>query len=608
MAMPWEIPPGTVPPEIDPGLGGTAFAPTAAETLPWPPDHWNQPPEAVPPPPWMVSEPPPPAPAPAVAPPPAPGGGPVPPEPDVVSAAAPVLPRGAPVPAAMQPPTGVAPARPREQKPQDALGMEEKARVEQAKVGQGYTQRAADVLAKHSADELRIQTEEASKAKAWESDLRGQMDEMKGAHIDRRRLFKDAGIGGSLAMLGGAILNGFVAPLQGGRNQALEIVQHMVDQDIATQESDIANRRSVLGAEQGLYTQYLAGSGDRQKARALVTAGALDALDKQMAAEQALYDSDLIKADIQKKRDTIAAAREELIAKNGQQQFENQLALRKQAEQERSALAGEKLQKSQIGLGYANLKEGARQFNTKAAMDQDQFNRRLALDTQELLQKGETAKAEALQKQGQTVIFGVQGAKGERITAPSKEEAEKINQGIGSAEEAYQALERLVEMRKEYGHEFEDPLFGIETEAGKQMKSLHATILTKLKESEKLGAISGSDLELMQNQIGEDPRGWKDNSSRWEEARKNLKLGVQSQVKNRTGNVVNWDPTLRPQGFQPGGKVTQKTPQQLEAEGAGRQGAQQQRLEEDVYGPRSQPAAPQAPPRSSMERLYYGGE
>lgn len=600
MANPWEM-----PPPMDPGMGGTVYTqdpfpqPDPTATYPWPPEHWSLPPEEAPPPPWMVSGPPPPAPAPAVAPPPAPGGGPVPPElglaadeappPDVVSAAAPILPRGAPPPA-MQAPAPAAPPR-----PPDALAQEEGARISQATIGQKYATQKADVLQQRQAAEDRLVKEEDARATAWETDLKNEAKNLQGARIDRRRIFKEAGIGGSLAMLGGAILNGFIAPLQGGRNQALEIVQHAVDQDIASQESDLANRRAALGAEQGLYSQYLAQTGDRRKARTLATVAALDSIDKQMAAEQALYDSDLIKADIQKKRDAIAAAQGEAIGKARQQEFENGLAVRKQVETERAQRVGEKLQASSVAQGWSRLKQ-----------DREQFDKDLAFKYSALKQEGKDKEAEALRAAGAQVVFGVQGASGERVVAPDKEVAAKLNEGIGQAEEAYQGLERLTAMRKEHGWEREGLL--LSSDEAKAMRSLHANIITKLKEAAKLGAISGPDMELMVNQIGDDPRGLIDNTPKWEEARKSIKLGVQSQVKNRTGQAVNWDPKVHEEGFTPGGKVTQKSAGELEGEAGRRMGAQGQRLEEQVYGQRpAAPAAPAAtPPRSSLERLYYG--
>lgn len=87
-----------------------------------------------------------------------------------------------------------------------------------------------------------------------------------------------------------AIIGGLLAPHRGGKNSGIEFIMSAIDQDIATQQANLQNRRGVLSERRGLVGDLAAQNNDVLRSADTARIAALQSLDARLAAEASQYD------------------------------------------------------------------------------------------------------------------------------------------------------------------------------------------------------------------------------------------------------------------------------------------------------------------------------
>lgn len=229
-----------------------------------------------------------------------------------------------------------------------ADSLDENTRAEEAAIGDiaaaraaaqqeraaGMRQVSADKAAFAREQAERDQAEFDSRAKA-ERETQGAIEALMKEKIDPFRFSKSLGTGGQLGMIVAIGLGGFLAPLNGGRNTALELYERAVERDIAAQESDIANRRGALGMQMSLLDQMRNRFKDERAAREATRAVYWDSLAGEFEANAMAYGSDEIRANgamhaaqARQKRDELMMKAYQWETETRQRQYEFQEGMR----------------------------------------------------------------------------------------------------------------------------------------------------------------------------------------------------------------------------------------------------------------------------------------
>lgn len=550
--MPW-------PPNYDP-VTGQPIEPGPVQEQPWPPPEWMVGPGPVQEVPFSSEE--------SVMPPPLPWAG-----VDAVSGPGePALFEPEPPPVQIGPATRVAaqalpeiPVAQRAGSVDEAMLQRGQAVAEQG----GLEARQAEMSAlgrSQAIDETlrRQKEEEAAQAADWkyaeserkqiESEARQQRD----AKVDPARLFHNNETWQNVALIGSAFLGGFMAPMNGGRNVALETIQEMIDRDIKAQEANLVSGREGLALRRGLYTDFVAATGDRIKARALATAKTYDLLIEKAKAEAAQFDSPIIKAQYAGKIAEYEEARQRSILKAEFDKREEAREERKLQTQEYGAQTDRysaETGRKQVGLGYAKL-----------AFDKAAFTDELRYKYEALGVEKDKAKAKAGDDIAKgAVIYASDPALGPQgiYRAQSPEEATQINKEVSVSASIIQNAERLDELyRKTNGW---DPL-RITKDVQGEAEALTQILSMQLAVAGGQGQIGDKEGKRFEAIAGK-PDAWfeANNRARLKAARESVSRHANNNLR-RTFSVQPdgtlkqwngyWQPgSLNPEGFTPGGKV-----------------------------------------------------
>jgi hypothetical protein len=109
-----------------------------------------------------------------------------------------------------------------------------------------------------------------TESRAKRDELAAESERLAKAKIDPSRFWSDAGTPAKIGMAITAILGGWLGAKNGGKNQGLELIQNIIDRDLAAQESDMANRRDSLAFRRGLLGDQMAATGNLFEARMAV--------------------------------------------------------------------------------------------------------------------------------------------------------------------------------------------------------------------------------------------------------------------------------------------------------------------------------------------------
>lgn len=164
-----------------------------------------------------------------------------------------------------------------------------------------------------------------------------EVETLGNTKIDPKRVFKN-NAGGTIATAALGFLSGFLNP-RGGANDIVQMVDGIIQRDVASQSADLENKRAALGAkQQGIQTDLARG---------------LSQTDSQLAAQLRGYDSaiKIINAEAVKKWGG------EIGAAKAQGLVSGILEKRDEAiQQHKDTVISQGLQKSQVSQGWARIK------------------------------------------------------------------------------------------------------------------------------------------------------------------------------------------------------------------------------------------------------------
>lgn len=112
---------------------------------------------------------------------------------------------------------------------------------------------------------------ELDKKNSWiqsqQEKVQQRLKEVRESKVDAGRVWEgtDGAMAGLLAVLGSA-LGGYASTMNGGPNQAMQMINNMIDRDIEEQRTNIANASNAAADERDYFERYVARSADEEKA------------------------------------------------------------------------------------------------------------------------------------------------------------------------------------------------------------------------------------------------------------------------------------------------------------------------------------------------------
>ncbi|MBP9863235.1 MAG: hypothetical protein KBD62_35140 [Kofleriaceae bacterium] len=546
---------------FDPSQLSTVQGPNGPFSVPSPLASRFQPPLAIPP----IAG----APAPQAAPLTV-GGIPLPP--DMAAKFAPAPQPEAPVPVAA-PSAHVAPAQPPQpQRPQDpfavaqarteaALGERRQAAIDSGAAEAAGAEAEADAIAEgnRQADLARAAAakqleQDQAEQKRLGVDLEASRKAYADHKVDQARFWHDSSTGNKVLMGIGLALSaaGSVLKREGAKNPALDMILGAVKQDIALQLADRDKLLTDVNQKSSAVDRAMTATRDNQATMAALTAGALDRVKGQVTEIATRTKSGLAKAnalDLAGQLDGLAAKSmdDALQGAWARKKDDQQLALQRQ----NTAIAG-----GNLALAGKRFEEDKRQFDASRAdrlyaeaMDAVQAgNANMAkmslksmspqdakvmqeMDIKERQQQVFAPPARKLDPKTGAVSYEKQlarNADGSLFKIPDEKAAGEMKSKMAGAIMYSGAIDQLVEWRKAHGWESSTWNSSDRQTAEVLMNNL---ILAK-KNAEKLGAISQSDLALVEGAIGTgDPGSMRDPTDALMKGREMVWSGVNADMR-----------------------------------------------------------------------------
>lgn len=312
-------------------------------------------------------------------------------------------------------------------------------------------------------EELQAQQaqEEARRQEMIQEDmyrLQSSIQDLKQAKVDPTRWFKHEDgsknygktILASVAVALGAIGEGF----QGrGGNPVLSIIERAIDQDIAAQRENLANRRAGVGLEMNMLGQMRAQFGDERQAETAARLMMLQAYEMKLDEVAARTKDPAIEARYAQQKADLETKKAELVG-----QFERESAVN--AMQATAQQYGMETQRQQLGLQRAQLSMARQAAQARAAA-------------------GEPAPPPGLVRADPEYV----------PTEKDKEKAQKMRSAYGMV---MRELDQLIDWRDYYGHEI------LDREAIKQGNTLLNRLKSKMRKLDETGArIDPGEIEMM---------------------------------------------------------------------------------------------------------------
>ena len=186
--------------------------------------------------------------------------------------------------------------------------------------------------------------------------------------------YAEGGLGRTAAAYLAAALGGLTQHLNGGRNLGLEAVERAIDRHISTKQAELGRRQTALG-ERRRAVQEQEGDAEQQiRQNALLRAQVWDTMERTIAAEQGAYAPDgttaakmeIARRAVMQKRAASMEAYETALVKRREEQIKTQLAIAKQAEEERANRAREATDRTRAAADWTRAKAAARKDEAEA--------------------------------------------------------------------------------------------------------------------------------------------------------------------------------------------------------------------------------------------------
>jgi hypothetical protein len=335
------------------------------------------------------------------------------------------------------------------------------------------------------ADENYLSYQKATAAaKTEHAKLRAAVQALGEQRIDNDRWWSDRSTGQKVAGYVGAMISGALDPT--GPNSTLDLIERQIDRDISTQKANLAHQSANLQQQQGLVGEMFAQTGDEFQAAEGARMASFQALDQQLAAEQAQYDTEgTLGLRIAEARQAVRARIAEQDAALEEQQWRRQIEGHKMRMAERTLDQRDLESRRSTGLGYANLRDRQEQRDFEADMQAKK-------DDQAQLDK----EIEKVETRG---IGGLITKDGKQFVARDKTTAAMLSKKKAAVDDVTRILNRAIRARDKYG--WSSDLMRSD-EWREAQSDLGTVTLQAAQGIYDLGAISEADQELVSKIIG----------------------------------------------------------------------------------------------------------
>lgn len=310
-----------------------------------------------------------------------------------------------------------------------------------------------------------------------------KVKEFADAKVDRNKYKVSplAAIGVALSGLGSAVKG------QGDKNPALDLLMRQIDQYV----EDGYRAKAALGQEAGLLKDRLGVLQDTAQntlaSKNLAIAGVTARTAREVEAIAAKMQPGL-------KRDAVNAFAADVQAK-GAEALANAVQLQHAEDAQRLAREqAERESRRQAALGYARIKEDARQADMSYAA-------KLAdIEEQRAVRMGAATSAADLAN-AEREIPDLKAADGSMYQARNKEEAAKIAKSFAATQTINDRISELMRMKAQYG----DKAKAMKSAEWQKMQANVADIQNSLRTAFEMGTLDKGSLEQMGKLMGGDP-------------------------------------------------------------------------------------------------------
>lgn len=346
-----------------------------------------------------------------------------------------------------------------------------------------------------------------------------------------------AGISVVLAGLGEALQH------KSGPNPALAIIMNSIKDDVDAQVRDRDQLGRVADRKRNSLDMYRQQTNDLKEAGQLKLAEEYKRTADQMEATAAKYAAPQAKARMMDASAQLRIEAQKILGGAAEARFGRDM--------QRGQLANAR---AQVGLGYANLKQGKYEFQENLKIRKnDQL-----IEAAKLEQAGKAAQAKALREQadkdvelglgappkirkdanGQVMTDdtgtplvdrggALTNADGTTFHARNATEAAKLADQMAGTAEATRIMDRVLAIRDRVGGESSLA----NSDEFQQLKTAWGQLKLISKDTNKLGALSESDITLMDDALGAgDATSFRDKTAGIEEARNNVESRLNSNL------------------------------------------------------------------------------
>ena len=410
-----------------------------------------------------------------------------------------------------------------------AVTDEQKAVQDQARIEAEQSAQQADLLQKRN-DELDRQNEAAQAKRDREAaqldDLRGKHDtaikEWASAKVDDSHFYKSRSTGQEIAMAISLALSGIGEALQGrgGRNPALDLINKYAENDVNAQIRERDNLRDKATMAGSAVDRFRGLMGDNESARQALLAATKERAANQIEQAAKAYGSPAALARGEQAAAQLRASAAEHSAQATQGVWQRGQAQRSLDEQIAS-------RKASTGLGYANLKQSNQHFYASLADKAIDRATGLAMDAAKLGAGERAAQGKAAQDQQKEIAARAIGGAPRLATddqgapivdrsgapqvtyeplkqadgsvfLPDEKSAPKLRDMKASADVINQFIGGIKRGIAEHGGE--SGYF--QSADWQRTKSASAGVTLEMKNAYQLGALSESDVKLVEGLLG----------------------------------------------------------------------------------------------------------
>jgi hypothetical protein len=174
---------------------------------------------------------------------------------------------------------------------QEANAMSASARAESL-----LNYRVGQTEARNAAEGVGQEKMRAAKVDALMAQLQDQSEKISNEKIDPSRYWNSKDAGTKAINIIGLMLGGLAAGINGGKNPAMDYLNHQIDRDVDAQKANLANKRGKLDTTRNELELMRLQFGDQRQAEAAVKLSRINSLKAFVDAQRAKYQDPVFQA------------------------------------------------------------------------------------------------------------------------------------------------------------------------------------------------------------------------------------------------------------------------------------------------------------------------